>query len=104
MKNSLIIAAREFLERFRSRSFNVMLVLGPLLILAFIYGYIQSKNQGVLSMRVLVADPTGLMDNRIKPIGKEGLSYAFRQEYIDIERFKQGKENGKSTIPPNTQR
>ena len=92
MKNSLIIAAREFLERFRSRSFNVMLVLGPLLILAFIYGYIQSKNQGVLSMRVLVADPTGLMDNRIKPIGKEGLSYAFRQEYIDIDRFKQGKE------------
>ena len=65
MRNSLIIAKRELRERLENRSFIAMLFIGPLLILAFIYFLLQFGDQGKTNMKVLIVDPSGLLENKI---------------------------------------
>ena len=88
MNNSLLISVRELKERWNNNSFRVMLVLGPLLIIAMIYLVLESGNQGVSSMKVLIADPTNLFEGKIASRSSESVSYYFYDDYIEFEAFK----------------
>lgn len=88
MRNSLLIAFRELKERWDNRSFRAMLFLGPLLILSLIYLVLESGNQGVTSMKVLIADPTNLFENKIASRPSESVTYFFYDDYIEFETFK----------------
>jgi len=89
MKNSLLLAFREFKERMSSRSFRAMLFVGPILIVGLIYLLMESGNQGVRSMKVLIADPANLMDRKIVSNPTEAVTYYFYDDYIELEPFKQ---------------
>jgi ABC-2 type transport system permease protein len=88
MKNSWLLALREFKERLNNRSFRWMLFLGPLLIIAGIYFLLASGNQGVSSMKVLIADPANLMEGKIVSNPSEHVTYYFYDDYIEMEAFK----------------
>ena len=75
MNKSWLIAVRELFERLNNRSFRLMLVLGPLLILAMVYVLLESGNQGVTSMKVLISDPTNLFENKISSRPSEHVTY-----------------------------
>ncbi len=91
MRNSLIIAKRELRERLENRSFIAMLFIGPLLILAFIYFLLQFGDQGKTNMKVLIVDPSGLLENKITSQESKALTYYFYDDYIEIAEFKDGK-------------
>ena len=88
MRNSILIALRELKERWNNRSFRVMLFAGPLLMLLMVYGLLESGNQGVSNMKVLIADPANLMDGKIASRQTESVQYYFYQDYIELESFK----------------
>ena len=88
MRNSMLIAFRELKERWDNRSFRAMLFLGPLLIISMIYLVLESGNQGVTSMKVLIADPTNLFENKIASRPSESVTYYFYDDYIEFESFK----------------
>jgi len=84
----MLIAFRELKERWDNRSFRAMLFLGPLLIISLIYLVLESGNQGVTSMKVLIADPTNLFENKIASRPSESVTYYFYDDYIEFESFK----------------
>lgn len=88
MRNSVLIALRELKERWNNRSFRVMLFAGPLLMLLMVYGLLESGNQGVSNMKVLIADPANLMDGKIASRQTESVQYFFYEDYIELESFK----------------
>ena len=47
MRNSFLIASREFMDRWSSRSYQLMLVVGPLLILVFTYFLFVMYREGI---------------------------------------------------------
>ena len=90
MKNSWLIASREFMDRWNSRSYQWMLVVGPLLILVFTYFLLKFGDQGKSSLRVLIADPTDLFDNKITSNPTKAVEYSFYTTYLDFEEFRDG--------------
>jgi len=88
MNKSVLIAFRELKERIGNRSFKIMLLIGPLLIVSMIYLLLESGNQGVSRMKVLISDPTDLFENKIASRTTEGVTYYFYQDYIEFEAFK----------------
>ncbi len=92
MKNALIIAVRELKERWNNRSFRMMLFLGPILILGMVYMLLKAGDQGVSNMKVLIADPTNLFENKIASKQTESVTYYFYEDYIDFETFKNSPE------------
>ena len=90
MKNSWLIASREFMDRWNSRSYQWMLIIGPLVILLFTYFLLKFGDQGKRSLRVLIADPTDLFDNKITSNPTQSIKYAFYTSYLDFEEFRDG--------------
>lgn len=91
MKNSLLIALREWKARVGSRSFIVMSVLGPIIILAFTYILFAFGDEGKQEWKVLVTDPANLLDQRILPGTKGNVEYYFVEDYVTHEQFRDGK-------------
>jgi ABC-2 type transport system permease protein len=90
MRNSFLIASREFMDRWSSRSYQLMLVVGPLLILVFTYFLLKFGDQGKSSLRVLIADPTDLFGNKITSNPTRAVEYSFYTTYLDFEEFRDG--------------
>ena len=90
MKNSWLIASREFMDRWNSRSYQWMLIIGPLVILLFTYFLLKFGDQGKRSLSVLIADPTDLFDNKITSNPTQSINYAFYTSYLDFEEFRDG--------------
>ena len=90
MRNSFLIASREFMDRWSSRSYQLMLVVGPLLILVFTYFLLKFGDQGKSSLRVLIADPTDLFGNKITSNPTKAVEYSFYTTYLDFEEFRDG--------------
>jgi len=90
MKNSWLIASREFMDRWNSRSYRWMLIIGPLVILLFTYFLLKFGDQGKRSLSVLIADPTDLFDNKITSNPTQSIKYAFYTSYLDFEEFRDG--------------
>lgn len=92
MRNSWLIAVRELRERMGARSFMMMSVLGPLVILGLIYMLFVLGDQGKQHWDVLIADPTGIMENKIMANEDKSVTYSFADGYIEMEEFRDGKK------------
>jgi ABC-2 type transport system permease protein len=92
MKNSMLIAIREWKERIGSRSFILFSILGPLVVLGCIYLMFAFGGQSKQHWNVLVADPTGIMENKMMASDDKSITYAFADDYIEMEEFADAKK------------
>ena len=65
MRNSWIIAMRELRERLGSRSFLLMAILGPLVVLTFTYLIFQFGGKEQQKWHVLIVDPANVLEQKI---------------------------------------
>jgi ABC-2 type transport system permease protein len=92
MKNSWLIALREFKERLGSRSFVILSLLGPVLILGLLFTLFKYGGEGKQHWTVLIADPTGIMENKILLSEDKSVTYYFSDGYIEMEEFRDAKQ------------
>ncbi len=92
MRNTWLIALRELKERIGSRSFLFMSIAGPLLILVFSYLLFAYGGEGRQHWNILIADPTGIMDNKIMAHEDKAVTYSFADGYIEMEEFRDAKQ------------
>ncbi|MCE2682188.1 MAG: ABC transporter permease [Flavobacteriia bacterium] len=91
MRNSWLIAMRELRERLGSRSFVGMMLGGPVLILVLIYFLFVFGGEGQQKWNVLIADPTGIMDNKILVNENPDVTYSFANTYVEMNEFRDAK-------------
>jgi len=77
MKNTVLIAMREFKERIGTRSFILFSVLGPLLVLGLVYALFALGGQSKQHWNVLIADHGGLFENKIMSSEDNAVTYFF---------------------------
>jgi ABC-2 type transport system permease protein len=92
MRKSWLLAKREIRERIGSRSFLFMSVFGPLIILPLGYLLFTYGGEGKQHWKVLIADPTGIMENKILAKEDGMLTYAFADGYIEMEEFRDAQQ------------
>jgi ABC-2 type transport system permease protein len=92
MRNSWLVAMRELKERLGSRSFVGMMLGGPVLILVLIYFLFVFGGEGQQKWNVLIADPTGIMDNKILVSADPDVTYSFANGYIEMDEFRDAKQ------------
>ncbi|MFN5031173.1 MAG: ABC transporter permease [Flavobacteriia bacterium] len=92
MRNTWLIALRELKERVGSRSFLFMSIAGPVLILIVSYLLFAYGGEGKQHWNILIADPTGIMDNKIMAHEDKAVSYSFADGYIEMEEFRDAKQ------------
>lgn len=90
MNRSWIVALRELKERLKSRSFVLMGIFGPLLVLGLIYLLFTVSENQKSHLNVLIVDPAGIMQNKIMANESLSLNYSFANNYIETEAFKSG--------------
>jgi len=78
---------REFRERIGSRSFLVMALVGPLLVLSMTYLLFALGGNDQQRWKVLVTDPKSIFDNRIMAGKDASLTYSFIAKYVTPEEF-----------------
>ena len=91
MKNSWIIAVREFQARIGARSFVLFSILGPIVILGLIYVLFALGGESKQHWNVLVADKYQLLEGKMMPQVDPAVTFSFADDYIEIEAFKNGK-------------
>ncbi|WP_343605650.1 ABC transporter permease [Fluviicola sp.] len=94
MRNSWIIAMRELKERLVSRSFILMTLLGPLVVLTFTYLIFQFGGKEQQKWHVLIVDPANIMEQKIMAGEDPNIQYSFANNYIEIEQFAKEKRFG----------
>jgi ABC-2 type transport system permease protein len=87
MRNSWIIAMRELKERMGSRSFILMAILGPLVVLTLTYMIFQFGGNEQQKWHVLVVDPANVMEQKIRAQEDPNIAYSFATNYVEIEQF-----------------
>lgn len=87
MRNSWIIALRELKERLGSRSFVLMAILGPLVVLTFTYLIFQFGGKEQQKWHVLIVDPANVMEQKIMAKEDPNIEYSFANNYVEIEQF-----------------
>lgn len=92
MKVSWLIACREFRERIKGRPFILLSFLGPLVVLALVYLLFLLGDKGKQHWNVLIADPTGLMENKILANEDKAVTYSFADNYVELEEFRDAKQ------------
>lgn len=92
MKNTWLIALREVGERLGARSFILMSVFGPLIILGLIYLMFVFGGNQTERWNVLITDPNGIMENKILANTDENVTYSFANDYIEHDEFAAAKK------------
>lgn len=87
-----LLARRELIERIGSGGFLFMSIAGPILILLFGYLLFTYGGEGKQHWNILVADPTGIMENKILAKEDMRISYSFADGYIEMEEFRDAKQ------------
>jgi ABC-2 type transport system permease protein len=87
MKKSLIIAARELRERLGSRSFVMMALLGPVMVLFIVYLLLIAGGKEQQKWNIVVSDPLELMENRMLFREDPNLTYSFIAKVVEIDEF-----------------
>ena len=82
MNNSWLIAVREWKERIGTRSFVLMSVIGPILILLLTYLLFAFGGEGKQNWKVLITDPAGIMENKILAHEDKSVVYYFSFGYL----------------------
>ena len=98
MKQSWIIAMREFRERVLNRSFLMMLLIGPLMVLTLAYFLVKANDEGKKELNVLIADPGNIMDGVISSKESKSVNYYFIDGYLELGDFKKGKDYQKYDV------
>ncbi len=98
MKQVWIIAMRELRGRIWNRSFLLMLIIGPLLLLTMAYFLVKANDQGKKNLTVLIADPGNIMEGVISSRENQKISYYFVDGYLDLDEFKRGKDYQKFDV------
>jgi ABC-2 type transport system permease protein len=91
MTKSWLIAVRELKERIGTRSFLLMSIIGPVIILLLIYMLFALGENGKQHWNVLITDPAGIMDNKILANEDKTVKYSFGDAYLELEDFRDGK-------------
>ncbi len=91
MKNSWLIALREFKERIGTRSFILFSFIGPLIVLGLTYLLFSLGGNSKQHWNVLVADHGNLLDSKIMPGEDKAIDYAFYNGVLTLEDFANGK-------------
>ena len=91
MRNSWIIAMRELRERLGSRSFILMAILGPLVVLTLTYLIFQFGGKDQQKWHVLIVDPANVYEQKIMSGEDPNITYSFATNYIEIEQFAKDK-------------
>ena len=92
MRNIWLLAKREIRDRIGSRSFLFMSIFGPIVILVLSYLLFTYGGEGKQHWNVLIADPTGIMDNKILAKEDGMLTYAFADSYVEMEEFRDAQQ------------
>ena len=92
MRNSWLIALREWKERLGTRSFLLLSIVGPITILAIVYILFSIEGQSKKHWNVLIVDPAGIMQNKIMAHEDKAIDYSFADGYIEIEEFAGAKK------------
>jgi ABC-2 type transport system permease protein len=82
---------RELKERLGSRSFILMALLGPLIVLTFTYLIFQFGGKEQQKWHVLIVDPANVMEQKIMVKEDPNIQYSFANNYIEIEQFAKEK-------------
>ena len=91
MRSVFLISWREIQQRVFNRSFLLMLLLGPLLILSLFYFLVQAADEGKKQVSVLIADPGDLLEGIISSKENTAVQYSFVSDYLTLNEFKTGK-------------
>ena len=91
MRSVFLISWREIKQRILNRSFLLMLLLGPLLILSLFYFLVQAADEGKQQVNVLIADPGDLLEGIISSRENPTVHYSFISDYVTLTEFKSGK-------------
>jgi ABC-2 type transport system permease protein len=91
MRNLWLIAQREFIEKVKSRSFILTAFIGPILLLAVLFGLFKFSDNGKKHWDVLVTDPTGLLERKMLPNQDKAINYFFLEDYVEMETFRDAK-------------
>lgn len=89
---SWIIAKREINERLKSRSFILLAVFGPMIVLGLLYLVITLQGSETQKWNVLVADPVELLDEKMMSAKDELMKFNFIDKYVSHEDFADGKK------------
>ena len=92
MKQVWIITMRELRGRIWNRSFLLMLVIGPFLLLTLAYFLVKANDEGKNKLTVLIDDPNTLIRPNVNSITNRNINYVFHDGYLDRDQFKRGKE------------
>jgi ABC-2 type transport system permease protein len=91
MKNSWMIAVREWKERISTRSFVLFSVLGPLIVVGLVYVMFAIGGKSKQHWNVLIVDPGNIMENKIMAQQDKSIDYSFADGYIEIDEFRDAK-------------
>ena len=91
MRNSWIIAAREWKERVGSRAFVLFSILGPLVVLTVMYILFAYGGKTAMKWNVLIVDPAQIMENKIAARVDPNVQYSFADDYIETDEFANAK-------------
>ena len=92
MKNSLLIAFREFKERIGTRSFILFSFIGPLVVLGMIYLLFSLGGNTKQHWNVLIADHGNLLNSKIMPGEDKAIDYAFYNGVLTLDDFANGQK------------
>ncbi len=87
MRKIWLIAMRELRERVGARSFILMSIFGPLIVLGLIYLMFVFGGNQTERWNVLITDPSGMMQNRILANTEGNVTYSFANGYIEHQEF-----------------
>lgn len=91
MRNSFLIALREWKERISARSFLMLSIFGPLTVIGLIYLLFTIGGQSKQHLHVLIADPANIMENKIAANEDAEITYYFADNYVKTEEFEKAK-------------
>ena len=91
MRNSWIIALREIKERLTSRTFLLMSILGPVVIIGLVYLMFKLGGENKQHWNVLISDPAGILNNKVLAKPDAEVTYSVASGYIEIEEFADAK-------------
>ncbi|MFN5982720.1 MAG: ABC transporter permease [Fluviicola sp.] len=89
MRQTFLIASRELRERIFSRSFILMGLIGPIIVLISVYLLFKLGGKDQQKWNVLVADPRGVFAEKIVSAEDPTIDYDFANDYITPENFVQ---------------
>jgi ABC-2 type transport system permease protein len=89
MRQTFLIASRELRERIFSRSFFLMGLIGPIIVLISVYLLFKLGGKDQQKWNVLVADPRGVFAEKIVSAEDPTIDYDFANDYITPENFVQ---------------